>query len=64
MEYVIAAWSPYTKEDKRTLEEARKRATLVIKRLKELSYEERLLKHRLITLEGRRERGDVFDPHL
>ena len=43
LEYAVATWSPYKKEDKFTLEKVKRRATRVIKSLEGLSYEERLL---------------------
>ena len=55
LEYAVAAWSPYTKDDKRTLEKVQRRATRVVKSLEGLSYEKRLLNISLTSLERRRE---------
>ena len=38
LEYAVAAWSPYTKEDKRILEKVKRRGTRVTKCLEGLSY--------------------------
>ena len=43
LEYVSAVWTPYTKEDTRTLEKVPRRTTRVIKRLEGFNYELRLL---------------------
>ena len=60
LEYAVAAWNPYTIEDKRTLEKVQRRATSVTKCMEGLTYEERLLNLGLTTLERRRERGDMI----
>jgi ribonuclease P/MRP protein subunit RPP40 len=60
LEYAAPAWSPYLKKDIQALENVQRRATKQVKQLKNLSYEERLEKLNLPTLEERRTRGDLI----
>jgi len=60
LEYDASAWSPYLKKDIQALENAQRRATKRVKQLKNLSYEDRLKKLNLTTLEERRTRGDLI----
>ena len=60
LESGVAAWSPYTKEDKCTLQKVQRHARRCIKRLEGLSYEERLFNLRHTILERRRERDDII----
>ena len=58
LEYCIQAWRPYHKKDIDMLERIQRRATKMIPELRYLSYESRLLRSGLTTLETRRLRGD------
>ena len=58
LEYCIQAWRPYRKKDIDQLEIIQRRATKMITKLRDLSYENRLLQCGLTTLNTRRLRGD------
>ncbi|XP_045126266.1 uncharacterized protein LOC123513260 [Portunus trituberculatus] len=53
-------WSPHTKKNIRKLERVQRAATKLVPELKDLTYEERLRKLEIPTLESRRERGDLI----
>ena len=55
LEYCIQAWRPYRKNDIDMLEIVQRRATKMIQKLKNISYEMRLKECGLTTLETRRE---------
>ena len=61
MEYCIQAWRPYRKKDIDKLERIRWRATKLIPESRHLSYESRLLKYGLTTVETRRLRRDQIE---
>src|SRR6218665_769231 len=63
LEYCIQAWSPYLKQDMEKLEKVHRRATKMIQGYKYLSYEERLIRCGLTTLEKRRTRGDLGEAY-
>ena len=58
LEYCIQAWMPYRKKDIYKLERIQRRAIKMIPGLRDLSYESRLFKCGLTTLETRRQIGD------
>ena len=60
LEYAAILWSPSTKKYIRKLERIQRATTKLAPELSELTYEERLSKLELPTLEQRRERGDLL----
>ena len=60
LEYCIPVWCPYRKNDIMKIEKIQKRFTKIIEGCKGLSYEERLEKLKLTTLEERRHRADLI----
>ena len=60
LEYAAPVWSPHRKQDIKMLEKIQRRATKLIPELKNVRYEDRLLKLNLTTLEERRTVGDLI----
>ena len=60
LEYAETVWSAHKKKNIRKVERVQRAATKMVPELRELSYEERLRKLGLLTLESRRERGDLI----
>ena len=60
LEYAAIVWSPHTKKNIRKLERVQRAATKLVLELKDLTYEERLRKLEIPTLESRRARGDLI----
>ena len=61
LEYCVQAWQPYLKRDIENLEKVQHRATKMIRECRGLNYEDRLKCTGLLTLERRRERGDLIE---
>ena len=61
LEYSVQAWCPYLKKDIEKIEKVQHRATRMISSISNLSYDERLIKTNLITLENRRLRSDIIE---
>lgn len=60
LDYGDIIWFPTLKKNKRIIENVQRRATRMLPELKGLTYEERLEKLNLPTLEYRRNRGDLI----
>ena len=63
VEFAIQAWSPQYKKDAKLVEGVQRRATKLVRELKDEEYEERLKKFNLTTLVDRRLRGDMIEVH-
>ena len=61
LEYSIQAWSPWLRKDIEILESVQRRATKMVRGMRQLSYHQRLDKLKLTTLEVRRDRGDLIE---
>ena len=60
LEYAVQAWAPWMKKDIELVESVQRRFTRMITGMQDLSYEERLARLRLRSLEARRRRGDAI----
>ena len=61
LDYGAAVWSPHQKGDIQKLEKVQRRATKLIKTIRNLPYEERLKRCKLMSLESRRRRYDLIE---
>jgi hypothetical protein len=62
-EFAVQAWSPWTQQDKDTLEKVQKRAVGMVSGLQGSSYEEKLEELDLTTLEERRHQADMLQEY-
>ena len=60
LEYCQEIWAPHLEQDKDTIEKVQRRATKMVKGLKDLTYEDRLRELKLFKLSDRRKRGDMI----
>ena len=60
LEFAVPVWNPYMKKDIEKLENIQHRATRLAPNLRKNSYEYRMKKLRLTTLEIRRKKGDLI----
>ena len=60
LEYATVVWSPFLKKDIFLIENVQRRATKIVRSIRNLSYEERLKHLGLPTLKYRRERNDMI----
>ena len=60
LEYATVAWSPFLKKDIFLIENAQRRATKIVKSIRNLNYEGRLKHLGLPTLKYRRERNNMI----
>ena len=63
LKYAVQAWAPHVQRDTDTLERVQQRATKIIYSIKHLSYEERLRRLNITTLDIRRERGSLIEQY-
>ena len=63
LEYCVQVWSPYKRCYIDLLERVQRRATKIVPELRNLTYEERLQRLNLTTLEERRIRGDMIETY-
>ena len=60
LEYAAIVWSPWLRKDVRKIERILRAATKMIPRLRDMTYENRLQELNILSLEQRRERGDMI----
>ena len=63
IEYCMQAVGPHTVQDIKSLERVQRRATKLVKEFRNLSYEERLRRLQLPTVEDRLNRGDMIETY-
>ncbi|RNA16271.1 RNA-directed DNA polymerase from mobile element jockey-like [Brachionus plicatilis] len=60
LEYATSVWNPHRRSDVRIIENIQRRATKLVGRIRDRSYQDRLAILNLTTLESRRSRGDLI----
>ena len=60
LEYAMQIWRPYKQKHVNLLEGVQRRATRMIDKLRQLTYDERLRRTSLLSLEARRQRADLI----
>ena len=63
LEYGIQAVGPYMAQDFKALEQVQRRATKLVSQIRNLSYEERLKKLKILSIKDRVIRGDLIETH-
>ena len=63
LEYCMQAIGPYTAQDIKIIERVQRRATKLVKSIKNLSYEDRLRKLKMPRIEERLRRGDLIETY-
>ena len=63
LEFSNTAWHPQFEKDKKLIENVLRRATKIIPGLKDLPYEERLIRTRIPSMAYRRIRGDMIETY-
>lgn len=63
LEFAYVIWDPYFKKDITLLENVQRRATKLVKSLRNMTYERRLKELNLTTLESRRSRGRLIETY-
>jgi ribonuclease P/MRP protein subunit RPP40 len=61
LEYAVAVWNPHLKKDTNSIEAVQRRATKLIPGFRDLTYQQRLHRLNLPSLEFRRLRGDMIE---
>ena len=61
LKYCVQAWRPYLTRDIEMLEGVQRRATMMVYGLNDLTYEQRIRRLGITTLETRRIRGDLIE---
>ena len=61
LEFAVAAWNPWTEQDKKRLEKVQERMVRMLSDVQGDTYEEKLKDAGLTTLEERRNRGDAIE---
>ena len=60
LEYAVQVWNPYQIGHRKKLEQVQRRATKMVKEVRKLKYDQRLVKLNLMSTETRRTRGDMI----